>query len=278
LRFIGVSLLGGKSDRTCVAVLEYFPDHGKIFLHQLFEKIQGDATHSADTELIKVISSFQPNIEFVAFDVPLQLPKCLRCTLTCPGGEVCKVAEITYMRELHKKALRENKNTKFFTPYTQRPIELYIQRKLERPYYLQDALGANLAPLTARAQHILKRLKAKAIEVYPDLSFSRLGQQLHLPQKFLKQENRALDKDESRQVFLQSILNRGLCFIYQQDIQRLIDNPDAFDAFIAAFTGFLHRIGECEERPKDFPKSAIWIQFPKEKIVWDQYFKDLPLI
>jgi hypothetical protein len=277
LRFIGVSLLGGKSDRTCVAVLEYFPDHGKLFLHQLFEKIHGNAECNADSELVRIITEFAPNIDLVAFDVPLQLPKCMRCKLKCPGAENCKTTELTYMRELNKKTLKENKNAKPITPYTQRSVELYIQRKLERPYHLQDALGANLAPLAARAEYILKRLSFPTVEVFPELSFSRIAEQIKIPQKYIKQEIRSFEQDESRQVFLQTLLEKKLCFIYQQDIQRLIDNPDAFDAFLCAFTAFLSRVGECEDRPSAFPKNELWIQFPKTEISWPNLFRDLPL-
>ncbi len=272
-----MSLLGGKSDRTCVAVLEYFPNHGKLFLHQLFEKIQSaNNEDSADSELIRTISSFLPQVEALAFDVPLQLPKCLRCNLKCPGSEVCKVSEIAYMRELQKKHLRENKNAKFMTPYTQRPVELYIQKKLERPYYMQDALGANLAPLTARAQYILKRLQLPFMETYPTLSFTRIAEQMGLPEKFLKQEGRSFEPEEARQAFLNMLIEKRLCFIYQQDILRLIENPDAFDAFLSSFTAFLSQVGECEERPRGFPKAEIWLQFPKLDVAWANLFKDLP--
>jgi hypothetical protein len=40
VRFIGVSLAGGKSDKACVAVLEYYREKNKIFLSRLFDKIK----------------------------------------------------------------------------------------------------------------------------------------------------------------------------------------------------------------------------------------------
>lgn len=270
---MGVSLLGGKSERTCVAVLEYFPVHGKVFLHHLFEKIQGDRKISADTALLNLLDEFAQDAEAVGVDVPLQIPMCLRCKLKCPGVEACKVEAIRYMREIQDGIFKENKNAKYFTPYTQRPVELHIQRNLERPYYLQDALGANLAPLTARLHHLKSRRNFSWVEVFPELSYVRLGEQLELPPKFLKQEGRAFEQDEARQVFLTSLLNRRLCFIYQQDIQRLIDNGDAFDAFLSAFTAFLGAVGECEKPPKDFPSSETWIQFPKTRVSWETLFK-----
>lgn len=177
------------------------------------------------------------------------------------------------MRELHKKTLKENKNAKFLTPYTQRPVELFVQRRLERPYFLQDALGSNLAPLTVRAQHILRRLKLPSVEVFPELSFARLGEQLEIPQKFIRQEARNFDQGDARQAFLNAILEKQLCFIYQQDSQRLIENPVAFDAFIASFTAFLSYVGQCEDVPRGFPKGEVWLKFPVEKIAWEDFFK-----
>ena len=178
------------------------------------------------------------------------------------------------MRDLQKKTLKENKNAKFITPYTQRPVELYIQKKLERPYFLQDALGANLAPLTARAQHILRRLRLPAVEVFPDLSFARLGEQFQLPAKYLRQEDRNFDQSDARQAFLAAILERRICFIYQQDIQRLIENADAFDAFLASFTAFLSGVGQCEDVPKGFPKGEVWVEFPVEQVNWREFLEE----
>jgi hypothetical protein len=35
VRFIGISLAGGKSDKACVAILEYYPENRKLFLSKL---------------------------------------------------------------------------------------------------------------------------------------------------------------------------------------------------------------------------------------------------
>jgi hypothetical protein len=55
-----------------------------------------------------------------------------------------------------------------------------------------------------------------------------------------------------------------LIFLYQQDIQKLIDNSDAFDAFLCGLTAYLLDLGKCEPRPKNFPKTESWIAIPRD--------------
>jgi hypothetical protein len=42
----------------------------------------------------------------------------------------------------------------------------------------------------------------------------------------------------------------------------MIENNHAFEAFIAAYTGFLSHQKKTEKRPVDFPKAESWIEFP----------------
>ena len=46
-RFVGISLSGGKADKACVAVIEYYSLHKKIFLARLYEKIKTEEFISA---------------------------------------------------------------------------------------------------------------------------------------------------------------------------------------------------------------------------------------
>src|SRR4051812_22677972 len=39
-RFAGVALGGGKTESTSVAIIEFYPDHKRIFLRGLYEKIK----------------------------------------------------------------------------------------------------------------------------------------------------------------------------------------------------------------------------------------------
>ena len=267
-RFLGVSLLGGKNDRTTLAVLEYYPEHRKLFLSQLHEKIKSENDISADQTLIDQIQSFQPGVKMLALDVPLDLPKCLRCKLKCPGFEKCKEPEIQWMWKAYRERKDRQKQTRLFTPYTQRCVEMYLANELEEPFHLQEALGANAAPLTARSLFLQKRMNFPLVEVFPALSLWRLGHSLGLAKKYLQAQGRSLRLHETREIFLNALIEKRVVFIYQQDVQRLCENRDAFNAFLAALTAYLHSRGQCEPRPRGFPEGETWVRFPVEEPKW----------
>lgn len=262
-RFIGVSLSGGKSDKACVAVLEYFPEHKKVFLSRLYEKIKSEEYMSADLKIHEILLQYHEHVESVAFDVPLTLPKCVRCELKCPGFETCSEKEMEWLREFYNKVNKKKKPKKMFTPYTQRPVEAYIGHSLEEPFDIQHALGANMAPLTARAHFIQRRLEVPTIEVFPKLTVWRLGQEIKVAKSHLRFHRHAVGGDESRRLFLTELANRKDVFFYEQDFKVMIENNHAFEAFICAYTGFLKFQGLTEPRPPRFPSKEAWIEFPK---------------
>lgn len=262
-RFIGVSLSGGKSDKACIAVVEYYPDHNKVFLARLFEKIKSEPPLlSADYKVYEILSQYEGEAELVAFDVPLSLPKCLRCDLVCPGYETCSEPEIKWFRNFYEHFNKNKKPKRFFTPYTQRCAETYLSVELEEKFDIPHALGSNLAPLTARALFLSRRLKMRSIEVFSKLSIWRIGQHLKVNKSQLRSHKHTVKGEESRKAFLTSLSERMGVFIYQQDLRHLIENNHAFEAFIGAYTGYLSFIGKTEKRPSDFPKDEVWIDFP----------------
>lgn len=262
-RFIGLSLSGGKSDKACLAVIEYFPEHKKIFLARLYEKIRTEEFISADLKIHEIISRFHDEIEYLAFDVPLTLPACLVCKLACPGYETCNEKEMQWLREFYAKVNKGKRPRRMFTPYTQRAAEAYIAHALEESFEIHHALGSNMAPLTARAQFIRRRLKIPAIEVFPKLSVWRIGRELKIAKSHLKFHKHAVGGDESRKIFLQALCEKQGIFIYQQDLKAMVENNHAFEAFICAYTGFLKFMKGTEARPQGFPKHEAWIEFPK---------------
>jgi hypothetical protein len=261
-RFLGLALGGGKTDRTCLAMIEYFPKQDKVFLSRLFEKIQTRGDVSGDLELHSLIES-SGDVESLAFDVPLTWPKCIRCRLKCPGYETCEQPEILWMWKQQRKKAEEKKTKRLFTPYTERCVELYLQTELEAAFHMSHALGANIAPLTARAHFVLRRLKLSAIEVYPRLSVYRIGKRIGVPKQHLQYQRHSDAGEEARRVFLDKMMTQNMIFIYEQDRKLLIENHQAFDAFICAFTAVCSFRGLCEPRPKDFPKAEGWIAIPK---------------
>lgn len=267
-RFAGLALGGGKNDRTSVAVIEFFPGHSRVFLRSLHERIRADHLESADEKLYQILASREPNLVSVGVDAPLQLPKCLRCALPCPGYDQCHEPEIRWHWRMHAQMLARKKKLKLFTPYTERCSEVYISSCLEEPFHPAHALGANLAPLTARALFIARRLELPLFEVLPELTLWRVGRALKVAKSHLRHCSHSFEGDESRHHFLKILVEREIAFLYQQDIRTMIENSSAFEAFLCALTGFLRFRNQVERRPKDFPRGEAWIEFPKTQIQW----------
>lgn len=261
-QFLGVALSGGKADKTCLAFIDYFPRQKKIVLKHVDERLRADEDISADLILYDEICKNSP--EILAYNVPLTLPKCMSCRLSCPGYEVCDQEEILWMWDHHRKLEKEGRSRKVFTPYTERCVEQYLATELEEPFHLQHALGANMAPLTARAHFLNRRLKTKTIEVFPRLSLWRIGRSLQIQKSYLRFHKHQLGGDEARHGILQEFVRRKFVFMYEQDVRLMTRNADAFDAFLCALTAVLKYNGMCEDRPQDFPKKEGWIEVPQE--------------
>lgn len=266
IRFIGISLAGGKSDKACVAVLEYYPENKKIFLSRLFEKIKPEEKISADLKIHELIEQNLSTTEYVAFDAPWRMPNCLSCEKKCPGYESCHESHIEWMWHHQDDKLKKKRPKKLFTPYTQRCIEMYFQTELEEAFHLHHAMGANSAPLLARAAFIQRRLSANCIEVYPKLSLWRIGESLSVMKSHLRNHRDAFGGDESRAQFLQCLSQNNIAFIYHQDMKSMVENNHAFEAFICGFTAFLKYKGLTEKRPKGFPATEDWIEFPVKNL------------
>ena len=266
IRFIGISLAGGKSDKACVAILEYYPENKKLFLSRLFEKIKSDEQISGDLKIHDLIEQNLTTAKFVAFDTPWRLPNCLTCKKKCPGYENCHEPHIEWMWHHQNDKLKKKRPKKLFTPYTQRAIEFYLQTELEEKFILHHAMGANSAPLLARAAFIQRRLTAECIEVYPKITLWRLGQSLNLMKSHLRDHKAAFGGDEAREHFLQSLNENNLAFVYNQDMKHMIENNHAFEAFLCGYTAFLKFKNLTVKRPKNFPSSEDWIEFPIENI------------
>ncbi len=269
-RFIGLSLGGGKSDKACLAVLEYYPKHKKIFLSRLVERIKSDEVHSADFKIREIVAQYD-ELDVVAFDVPFRMPFCLVSPACCGNIETCKKAHVQWMWEYTRKLHKKKKPRKLFTPYTQRCVEMYLSTELEEPFVLQHAMGANSAPLLARAAFLKRHFKTRCVEVFPKLSVWRIGRTLDVMKSHLRFHKHAIGGEESRREILQALSNHNVAFVYDQDVKLMIENNHAFEAFICALTAFLSFKGGTEPRPAGFPASEDWIEFPKSNVRWDGF-------
>lgn len=268
LHFAGVSMGGGKTDRTALAMLDYYPEQNKIFLNRLFDKIKSEDNVSADFKLCELLAQSPGHIETLAFDVPLKLPKCLRCRLVCPGYEACPEPEIKWLWQTYEKRNQKRRPKKLFTPYTERCVEVYFASELEEVFHVSHAMGANMAPLLARALFLSRRLAIQTVEVVPKISVWRLGKNLQIVKSQLLSHKHAITGEVTRKLLVDKLVEKQLVFIYEQDRRRLIESASAFDAFICALTALLNFRKQCEPRPKDFPKSEPWVAFPKLEIKW----------
>lgn len=266
--FIGISLGGGKTDKTCLSLIEYYPIQRKIFLSRLFDKIKSEGEVSADLQIHRLITQSPAPVQSIAFDVPLKFPKCVTCVLKCPGYESCKEPEIQWMWKRYRTTAKVKSPPRLFTPYTERCVEQYLQSELEETFHLSHALGANLAPLTARARFLTRRLRKSAIEIYPKLSLWRIGNALNMPKSDLRFHRHWESGQNSRRQVLNKMMDKNLAFIYDQDVKILCESPQAFDSFLCALTGLLSFLGHCEPRPKGFPKAESWIEIPKKIFPW----------
>lgn len=268
LRFVGISLGGGKTDKTSVAFVDYYPNQNKIFLSRLIEKVETNGELSSDLQLHRLIAQVPGKIQSIAFDVPLQFPKCMRCRLKCPGYEECQEPEILWLWKNYRKRNEKKRPKKLFTPYTERCVEFYLRTELEEVFHPDHALGSNLAPLTARAHFISRRLKVPTIEVFCKLALWRIGSSLKIQKSYLRLHRHAFGGKEARSAILERLIDRDIAFLYVQDVRTMGGNSNAFDAFLCALTAVLNHKKMCEPRPKDFPKSEAWVSIPKLDLSW----------
>ena len=125
-----------------------------------------------------------------------------------------------------------------------------------------------MAPLTARAHFIRRRIKVPMLEVHPRLSLWRIGRALKIAKSHLNFNSNSVEGDESRLVILKALMDRNIAFVYQQDLRVLVENNHAFEAFLCALTAYLKYRGQCAPSPKDFPRQEAWIEYPVEDIQW----------
>lgn len=261
-RYLGLSLGGGKTDKTALCSLEYYPKQKKIFLSRLFSKIKSEGQVSGDLKISSLVAECD-RPKLLAMDAPLQLPKCMRCELKCPGYETCTQPEMQWKWKHYEQLPNPKKSNKLFTPYTERCVDIYLASQFDEKIHIQHALGSNMAPLTARALFLKRRMKVATIEGNPKVSLWRLGQKLHVNKSHLRFHKHWETGQETRELLLQKMIDKKWVFIYEQDRKELIENSNSFDSLLMAMTSLLYHHGQCEERPKGFPESAAWIAIPK---------------
>jgi len=266
-----VSIGGGKSDHTSLVVLDYYASQGKLFLTHIYDSIKPHEEISSDQYLLEIIKEHRENVKFLAVDAPLALPFCVDCKCKAQNIQDCRQKEVVWMWKVFRKLKRKKPKAKLFTPYTTRACEIFLTAEFdEAEFHPIEALGSNTAPLTARIQFLRKRLKGlKVIEVQPKVTVWRVGRRFKIAQSHLKHYKHSMGGDESRHAILQGLVKHDVTFIYQADFNKLVENINSFDAFMAGLTGFLKFLGQTEKPPKDFPNQTGWIEIPVENPKFD---------
>jgi hypothetical protein len=271
-RYLGIDLAGAKNQKTALAVLEHYPKENKIFLLDIYERIAQPENHTSDVSLLELIDEMRPGIAKIGVNVPLDLPPCIPCTRkTCPMPERCSVPSVKWMRETTKKAhkIKTDLRVLEFTPYTQRPIELYVRYHVlprlpeSHRFEVDETLGGNRAPLTARMQYLKRHLgKTPLAEVWPKLSIAILAEQLGIHKRLIARYRQLEEGVHSREAILEILTQHHGLFIYERDVRKLSQSLSSFDAFICAYTALLSDTDRCTDMPAGFPASTGWVHFP----------------
>ena len=279
-RYLGLELSGAKNAKTTLATLEYYPKEQKIFLLDVHYGIGADGNKDSDSVLIETLldhADGHPDFK-IGVNVPLTLPPCLNHSKKICGADGCTSVEVKWMKTMPitKKPVskRTAKLKNFFTAYTQRPIELWLKHQViaklpeKVRFEVDEALGGNRAPLTARMQFLQRQLDGFDMhEVMPKLTVALLMSSTKGATKILQNYRKMEEGAEARQMILERLCDRDEIFIYDRDLKKLTQNLNAFDAFLCAYTMLLCDRNECVSPPKGFPVASGWVKYPKADVL-----------
>ena len=275
---MGLDLSGAKNQKTVIAALEFYPREKKIFLLDLYDKIAPAVSAAepspagSDEGLLELIDELVENLPSksvkMGVNVPLVLPPCITCTRKkCPLPDKCTVSAVKWMRQFSEDTDNAHK---IFTPYTQRPVELWLRYEvLEKMNTVKgidvdETLGGNRAPLSARMHFLQRHLQSlDLLEVWPKLSLLLLARHAGVSRRIIQTYRHLEEGLTAREELLDVIAETFQVFVYERDIRKLSQNLAAFDAFICALTALLAAQGLCEKMPAHFPHSSGWIHIPQ---------------
>jgi hypothetical protein len=271
--YLGLDLSGAKNQKTTLAVLQYYPKEAKTFLLDLHSGIGGEGDHSSDQVLLEILDEILGDAGRggkirMGVNVPMTLPPCFGCDGNrCRKKKACSSPDSVWATDLLKRLRAKSRG---FTAYTQRPVEIWLRHVFlpglpqRLRFEIDETMGGNRAPLTARMMFLGKVLRSVSIsETLPKLSAAVLGEKAGLPVRML--ENlRDLDEGASaREELLTAIAKKFDIFVYDRDFRRISQNLSCFDAFFSALTVVLADRGACEKPPRHFPVSSGWIEVPR---------------
>ena len=182
------------------------------------------------------------------------------------------------MRNVQSTAKRGARQKDSFTPYTQRPVELWLKNEvLSRlpprvRFEIDETLGGNKAPLTGR-MHFLKFHLGKydMHEVLPKLTVALLMPFLKISNRTLAQYRKLEGGVQARETIIERMSENLDIFIYDRDLKKITQNINAFDAFLCAYTVLLYDRNQCVNPPRGFPAQSGWVRYPKSPLLDASY-------
>jgi hypothetical protein len=282
-RYLGLELSGAKNPKTAVAVLEFYPKEQKIFLLDILDRIpeksgsektanERNGQASADEQLLSLIEELTEDSPKrgrkkvrMGVNVPLELPPCIGL-----GRSARCNSAIKWMRDITRKAQRSHQvKVLEFTPYTQRPVELWIRYQVlpkllpHERFEIDETLGGNKAPLTARMTYLKPHLKnLELIEAWPKLTVAALAGPLGLSKRTVSTYRRLEEGVQAREEILEALVEQRDVFVYDKDIRKLAMSLSAFDAFLCAYTALLSDLEQTVDAPPGFPAATGWVHYP----------------
>lgn len=274
-RYLGLELAGAKNQKTSLAVLEYYPREQKVFLLDVYDRITAHDEQTGDEALLETIkeaiSQEKNRVAKLGVNVPTELPPCILCLRkSCLTGGKCTEPAVKWMKQIAKRAEEDevDVNVREITPYTQRPFEIWARYQIlprlskDFRFEIDEALGGNRAPLTARMHYLKRRLGSTPIvEVWPKLTISSLAQAFSLPKRLILNYRKPEEGYAARVELLETIAMKKGVFIYDRDLKKLGLSLTAFDAFICAYTALLSDRDMTVKSPKNFPKGSSWVEY-----------------
>lgn len=231
---------------------------------EAFSSELGPASYiDSDTRLIQTINDLG-GADIFCLDAPLTFPTCTRCLRACPGVTHCPEPPVQgLMRLWNEDKSGEAKRPKMPLPHTERYFEAYARRRYEHPGLtgtldIESVLSSNKAPLSARAHHLSRRLRAafpKAIIVETHPWLAAVGWSLHCGYRLnhvaeLRQPDsgRVARAGLLKKLELSRTALRSAAFVEDLFLE-LCDHVEIFAAAMAAMSGWGLVNGLCDIQP-----------------------------
>lgn len=260
--FVGVSLSGGRVDKSSICELEFYPQKNRLFVRHNFHGELGRDCFSADELLLDYFYQKAEQIRVLVFDTPVSLPPCAFCT--CPSRYLadCPDSDVQWLlKQQSEKAQRPKRSP---TPYTQRALDYFLENAFEEKWDYGHALGSNLGPLSLRTRFLIQRLPKK-LDVYETpvkISSYILARSLGFNRYQALELFSSSEQNKLRSLFFEAMVTQTGIFFYEQDKKDILRLGHFFQAFISAYMGFLKQQGSCFVGPEwPFLKKVL---LPKE--------------